>query len=310
MAIQEQVKAKQRSLIPIILLAVLVFGATLVFLLSLRADTNVVVAKRPISIGARLTENDVEIVPMRSVDALPNVAKSLEDVVGQVVSIQRAKGDQITKDMLGEFGISAISAALAPDHRAIAVQVNKSSGLAGIVRPGDLVTLIGIVTPPDRQNGQGTFASLPALSLPSAANSKTAVPPPTPTPIPDVPPPSSPFSRVMMTGLKVLLVPQNFRYKEVTDVDKQGFALAQNSSSVNESSVLLLDVPVAPIQVQGPRGVLTVSVPELIALLQTNGKIYLAMEPLSASKVQTVGVSIEQLVDVLGVGVAEGGPKK
>src|SRR5258707_2586918 len=138
---------RKPSLIPVLLIAALAGGLTLVFLLSLRANSRVVVANRPIAVGARLADGDSTVKMVRSADKLPHAIDAVQNAVGQVISVQRLPGDQITADMLGSEAFSAIAAGLPPDHRAVAIKVTRSSGLDGIIRPGDFVTLIAVVAP-------------------------------------------------------------------------------------------------------------------------------------------------------------------
>ena len=135
-----QSKTRKASILPVLLIAAVAGLLTLLFLTSLRSDTTVVVAARPIALGARLTDKDLTTKQIRKQDALPNSIAAVKDATNQVVSLQRATGDQITKDMLGSQAVSAIASSLAADHRAVAIKVTRSSGLAGIVRPGDYVT--------------------------------------------------------------------------------------------------------------------------------------------------------------------------
>lgn len=300
-------KPKSPSILPVLLIAALAGGLTLFFLLSLRADTEVVVAARTISVGARLTADDVVIKQVRSADALPNALKSVDEAVGQIVSAQRLVGDQITSDMLGSQALSAIASGLAPDHRAIAVRVTRSAGLAGIVRPGDLVTLIAIVEPP--LNGPDTTFGL------QPTPSQTPEPDLLPTLIPGFDPevvitptvtairPYTPFARITATGLKVLLVPQTFRYEEATTTDADGFAAVQSSQVGQSEGVILLDVPATPVTLQSINRPTSLTLPELIALLDSQAEVYLALEP-SEGVTQGnggPGIAIEQLID-LGVG--------
>lgn len=295
-------KTAKPSILPVVLIAAVAGILTLVFLLSLRADTPVVVAAHPVAVGARLAEGDLQIKMVRRGDALPGALTRIEDAVGQVISTQRLPGDQITAGMLGSEALSAIAAGLAPDHRAVAVKVTRSSGLAGILRPGDYVTLIAVVQP-DAQ-----FNPLSVMPLGTEA-SATSTPVPvgsTPAPTPGYGPivPQSPFARLTASGLKVLLVPQTFRYEEVTasGTDSQGFAMAQSSLAGQQESVIVLDVPVTPITVEGIDGPMELSLPELIALLDAHARVYLALEPSAeAAAVRGPGVAIEQIVD-LGVG--------
>jgi Flp pilus assembly protein CpaB len=288
------------SILPVLLLAVLAGLLTWVFLASLRADTPVVVAAQPIAVGARLSERDLQVRMVRQADALPGSLASVDEALGQVISTQRLPGDQITADMLGSRALSAIAASLAPDHRAVAVKVTRSSGLAGILRPGDYVMLIAVVQPDAR---------LSALSLPRLPGESPATPAahgPTPSATPGYGPivPESAFARLTANGLKVLLVPQTFRYEEVSTggADSQGFAMAQSSMAGQQESVIVLDVPVTPVTVEGINGPMQISLPELIALLDAHARIYLALEPAGEARAaRAPGIAIEQIVE-LGVG--------
>ena len=285
-------KQKSNSILPIVLIAGLAFVLTFFFLSSLRADTSVVVAARPIAVGARLTENDVKVVQLRSADVLPGALKKVEDAVGKLSGAQRLVGDQLTADSIGDKASSAIAGGLGPDKRAVAVRVDIASGLAGVIRAGDLVSLVAVITPPQKQNQQTQSQASAVKPITTTVQVKPTEPAGLA--------PITPFSRLTATGLKVLLVPQTFRYREASETDKEGFAPAQ-AVNIRESSVVVLEVPIAPIAVQGANGTLNVSLPELLPLLDANGKLYLVLEPPTSSKASTIGIAIEQLIDVLGV---------
>jgi Flp pilus assembly protein CpaB len=290
--------SKRPSLWPVLLLAALAGGLTLYLLYSLRADTPIVVAAQPVAVGARLAEGDLQVKLVRRQDALPGALTSIEAALGQVISTQRLPGDQITAAMLGNQALSAIAAGLEADHRAVAVKVTRSSGIAGILRPGDYVTLIAVVQP-DTQ-----LDPLEMISAPGAALTPTVGARPTVTPGYGPLVPESPFARVTASGLRVLLVPQTFRYEEVSTsgTDSQGFAMAQSSLSGQQESVIVLDVPATLMTVTGINGPLQVSLPELLALLDAQAEVYLALEPAGEARpIQGPGIAIEQIVD-LGVG--------
>ncbi len=289
---------KRLSFLPVLLITLLAGGLTFVFLASLRADTTVVVARRPIAVGARLAEADLELRQVRAADALPGALTAIADAAGQVVSVQRLPGDQIAAGMLGSQAVSAIAAGLPADHRAVAVKVTRSSGLAGLLRPGDYVSLIAVIDP-----GQ-TFTAAPELNTLTGSTTVTTTAP-TGTPAPATPPaiaPSTAFARVTATGLKVLLVPQTFRYEEVTTTESDGFARAQTSQVGQNESVIVLDVPATPVTLPGLEGPLALSLPELVALLDAHARVYLALEPAGgAAAAAYPGIAIEQIVDQ-GVG--------
>jgi Flp pilus assembly protein CpaB len=240
---------------------------------------------------------------VRAADKLPQALDTVQKAVGQVISVQRQPGDQITADTLGSQAFSAIAAGLPPDHRAVAIKVTRSSGLDGIIRPGDFVTLIAVVAP-DTQlttivgpSGSPTPAGSQATS---SAKQGTSTPAPSPTAFV----PQSPFARVTATGIKVLLVPQTFQYQEATNssLDAQGFAAAQSSMVGQQDSVIVVDVPVTPITILGVKGPTTITLPELLALLDSHAQVYLALEPpVGAAAARFPGVAIEQIVN-LGVG--------
>jgi len=292
-------KQKSNSILPILLVAGLAFVLVFFFLSALRADTNVVVAARPIPVGARLTESDVKIIQMRSADVLPNALKKVEDAVGKLSGAQRLMGDQLTADSIGDKASSAIAGGLGPDKRAVAVRVDIASGLAGVIRAGDLVSIVAIVTPPQKQNQQTPSTAIRQPDAAAKPITTTVQIKPTETTLPGLIP-FTPFARLTATGLRVLLVPQTFRYTEATQTDSQGYAPSQ-AVNIRESSVVVLEVPITPITVQGANGTLNISLPELLPLLDANGKLYLVLEPPTSSKASTIGVAIEQLVDVLGV---------
>jgi hypothetical protein len=200
--------------------------------------------------------------------------------------------------MLGSQAVSAIAGGLSPNSRAVAVKVTRSSGMAGLLRPGDFVSLIAVIEPPDINE---VFA--PAGAAVTETVKPAALPGVEPTELaPTAVVPQSPFARLTATGLKVLLVPQTFRYEEVTTTEKDGFAKAQTSQVGQQESVIVLEVPADPMRIDGPKGPLTITLPELIALLDAKAKIYLALEPTTgASQAKFPGVAIEQIVDA-GVG--------
>jgi Flp pilus assembly protein CpaB len=294
---------RKPSLVPVLLIAALAGGLTLVFLLSLRANTPVVVASRPIAVGARLAEGDLAVKMVRSADKLPHAVDTIPSAVGQVISVQRLPGDEITTDMLGSQAFSAIAAGLPVDHRAVAINVTRSSGLDGIIRPGDFVTLIAVVSPDSQLStivsASGTPTPAGSQSVPNVKQG-TSTPEPSPTALV----PDSPFARVTATGIKVLLVPQTFQYQEASSssLDSQGFAAAQTSLVGQQNSVIVVDVPVTPITIVGAKGPTTISLPELMALLDAHAQIYMALEPpTGAAAAHYPGVAIQQIVN-LGVG--------
>lgn len=253
-------------------LLVTVGGGLVVFLLlaaflgGLRSTRSVVVAAQALPAGARLDADYLEVRQVHSSGILPNALTSIDQAQGQVLTIARAPGDQITSDMLGDTATVGIAAQLTPGHRAVAVHVNQASGLVGILRPGDRVAVVAIVNP--QEAGAETGYLLPqetGTAVPSGAT-------PTPTPRPP-----SPAAWVVVSGLRVLLVPQTFRYEESLPTEEEGaFTLARTTAQASQESVILLDVPVEPVEVAP--GV-QMSPAALLPLLDARAQLHLLLEP-------------------------------
>jgi hypothetical protein len=101
----------------------------------------------------------------------------------------------------------------------VAIHVDQASGLTGLLRPGDTVSAVGIVDP----------AALGGLGAQRA---------------------TGPGAKVLLTGLKVLFVPYEFRYRELNTDDSSGaMSPVMASSGDREKGVIVLSVPVQPITV-------------------------------------------------------------
>lgn len=271
---------KNRSPIFVIGGAVVIGLLVIVLLNSTIRQTEVLVAKQALSAGTVLT---AELVEVRSVPVggLPAGAlTTVEAIEGKSLTVGRAAGDYITEAVLGEASASGIPALLAPDHVAMSVEVKLDSGVAGLLREGQTVTVIGMLNADVIQSaGLSQSALLPAgdltLANPLSVTSATPTLQPTATPAA----PRSPVARIAISGLRVLLVPQSFRYQEVpqsSDSNEQVFTSAMSSNSFQNGSVVVLDVPVTEVEIKPG---LSVNPAALLAALNEYGKLYLALEP-------------------------------
>ena len=93
----------------------------------------------------------------------------------------------------------------------MAIHVNQASGLVGILRPGDRVSVVAIVDPQSAQLAQAQPAR--SLALPTTDDEE-------PEPTPQHPP--SPAAYAVVSNLRVLLVPQLFRYEETLPTEDEG----------------------------------------------------------------------------------------
>ena len=138
---------KRRSpWIPIIL-AVVIGLMVIVLLNNVLRPVSVVVAKAPIAPGTRLTAELLELRTIPAQSRPRDAFARIEEVQDRIVAIGRAPGDYIVASALGETAQAGIPANLPADHLAIAVRVDLATGLAGLLREGQTVTLIGMLSP-------------------------------------------------------------------------------------------------------------------------------------------------------------------
>ncbi|HWQ83459.1 MAG TPA: SAF domain-containing protein, partial [Anaerolineales bacterium] len=134
---------KRRSPWIAIILAIVIGLMVIVLLNGYIRPTSVVVARVAIAPGTRLTADLLELrtIPMQ---AKPRDAfEHIEDLADKILVVGRAPGDYIVASALGESAQAGIPANLQADHLAVAVRVDLASGIAGLLREGQTVTLIG-----------------------------------------------------------------------------------------------------------------------------------------------------------------------
>ena len=264
--------------------AVVVFVLVAAFLGGLRSTTEVVVARASIPAGARLVEGYLELREVHTGDVLPNALTSIEEAEGQVLTIARAPGDQITSDMVGSAATVGLANQLEPGHRAVAVHVNQASGLLGVLRPGDRVSIVAVVDPQAAQVEVRRAFYSPVPTGEGKVEETELVEQELP----------GPSAHVVISGLRVLLVPQLFRYEEVLpEDDGDMFAPARTSSSAQNNSVILLDVPTEPVEISEG---LEMSPAALLPLLDAHAELHLILEPVESDGVQIeVGAELGDL---------------
>jgi len=237
----------------------------------------VVVAKVQIGPGTRLT---AELVEVRSIPAQARPRGAFgqtEEVVGRLVAVARAPGDLITEAVLGESAQAGLPAQLSEGHVALAVHVDMASGVAGLLRPGQLVSVIGVLSPEALGNLR-TLEVVPVLQTGPHPTLLPGTPTPTPRPTATPEPPIAPLARIAICGLRVLMVPQGFRYEEMpgSTSEEELFASARTTMASQQGSVIVLEVPTAPVEIMPG---LRVNPATLIAALDRYGAVVLVLEP-------------------------------
>jgi len=268
---------KRRSPWIAIILAVVIGLMVIVLLNGVIRPTTVVVARVAIAPGTRLTADLLELRTIPAQARPRDAFERIEDLQDKVLAVGRAAGDYIVASALGETAQAGIPANLPADHLAVAVKVDLATGIAGLLREGQTVTLIGMLSPDVLQSVVPAPIPVNASFLTEPTPEALAAGLPTPTPTPTPAPPMAPLARIAISGLRVLMVPQSFRYEELPagSTQEQLFASARTVSAAQEGNVIVLDVPAAPIEVVPG---LPVNPTTLIVALSKYGSLYLTLE--------------------------------
>jgi len=116
--------------------------------------TNVVVCAVDIPENTTITAEMVTVEAVLSESVLPNAMVDVNSVVGMVMNSDMFAGEQVIANRLVRLGAAdATSDSLAyvvePGMRAVTVNVSTSSGLAGMLRPGNHVDVIAYYSYPE-----------------------------------------------------------------------------------------------------------------------------------------------------------------
>ncbi|MGC8946004.1 MAG: Flp pilus assembly protein CpaB [Anaerolineae bacterium] len=246
----------------------------------------VVVVKRHLLAGAVLTEADLEMRPVHPGSVPAGALTSVALAVGQRVRVERWPGDILTADHLGEAQVFE----LAPDEVAIAVSVDRVTGLSGLLRPGDRVTVIGVIA----STNLPTAMAMPAQT--AGTTGATGAPPES----------QFPYAHIYLRGMRVLFVHHEFAYAPPQPVSADaatGLAPVVSSQTRQaESGVVVLAAPVAPQAVSVWYGqeqqMRFLSPAEVVALLNAAAKIHLALDPLERADTDAYGVRLSELLPI------------
>lgn len=275
---------KKRSPILIIVIAVVLGLAVIIFLQTTVKPTAVVVAKVAIAPGTTLTEDLVEVRTVPAGGLPAGTFASVDQVVGKSIAVARTAGDYITEAILGDTASAGVPSELDAGHVAISIDVDKASAVAGILRAGQTVTLIGMISP-DVLSQNNSLADTTVQSITTDDGSVSMIQNSMVTATPTAEPVLGPIGKITITGVKVLLVPQNFQYQEISSSSAdQEELLASSQSTSQDTSVIVLDVPTTPVEIAPGVKVNPVT---LIAALNDYGKIYLALESSTGTSVST-----------------------
>ena len=138
-----------KKIIPYVL-AIIVFFAAMILLRPAPSKT-VVVAAHDLRAGHTLVDSDLTIQPMPANSVASDALTDTKQAVGQTLKLDRGQGDILRTSNLGEL------ITLQPDERAVAVKVTDTTGLVGLLVPGQKIGIVASV-PVQSNTTQGTFS--------------------------------------------------------------------------------------------------------------------------------------------------------
>lgn len=117
--------------------------------------TDIVVASRDIAPGATLTAEDLTIARVETKSAPANVAANPSMLFSRVAKIQIPRGQIVHESLLAEVGVSGgLPGVIKPGYRAMTIEVNEFTGVAGLLQPGNHIDVLARFT--DGESGQTT----------------------------------------------------------------------------------------------------------------------------------------------------------
>jgi len=197
----------------------------------------VVVAVRDIPEGTRLQSSLLEIVEIPKRFLQPDVAKSVEELVDRQVSVSVLAGTQILGSMLAVNQNIGLSQKIDKGFFAVTVPVNTSSGVAGLLQPGDAVDVFVTVEVVDAVSNKKTSQDSGGFSGPE----KTEM-----------------VSHRVLDGIKILAVDRRSYRSETGTVDTAtnqagSRFLGANGGSSNGLESAIETVTLAVTDIQSPK---------------------------------------------------------
>ena len=138
-----------KKIIPYVL-AIIVFFAAMLLLRPAPSKT-VVVAAHDLRAGHTLVDSDLTIQAMPASSVASDALTDSKQAVGQTLKLDRGQGDILRTSNLGEL------ISLQPDERAVVVKVTDTTGLVGLLVPGQKIGIVASI-PVQSNTTQGTFS--------------------------------------------------------------------------------------------------------------------------------------------------------
>src|ERR1044072_1001337 len=126
----------------------------------------VVVAKTDIPLGAKITAEQLTVLPMPNGSVPQGAFRTAKEVVGRVAIMPIGVRDPITLSKLAPEGTEGgLSAVIPQGYRAMTVKVDDVVGVSGFIMPGSFVDVVAIIVPPGDNQSKGPISKIVLQSI-------------------------------------------------------------------------------------------------------------------------------------------------
>ena len=106
----------------------------------------VIVAKENVAPGQTLTADNLDQQALGAASVPPNAYTRIDDVIGRVTIAPMVAGQPVLDGFLAAKGaLSGLPALVPPGMRAVTIDVNETTGVAGLLAPGCRVDLVAVI---------------------------------------------------------------------------------------------------------------------------------------------------------------------
>ena len=125
---------------------------------------SVVVAKRDLSRGAKLSDDSVAVrsIPVDYAQSLAVTPDAFDRINGQVLAYPVKSGEMILWGLMEGKKVPTFSTRVVAGHRAMTVPVDEINSISGLLEPGDIVDLIATI---DKKGKKVTFPLLQSVQV-------------------------------------------------------------------------------------------------------------------------------------------------
>lgn len=131
----------------------------------------VVVAKRLIQAGDRISEKDIHVirVPEQHVSSRAVYANQKYLLNNKICALATKKGEILTWDAMAQTPLSALSDQLGVMERAVTLRVDEHNSFNNLIKPGDRIDIMRLAQEPRRDGTMGVALSMLMQNVPVIA---------------------------------------------------------------------------------------------------------------------------------------------